>query len=486
MILLVLALAALLQVAPSAWGPIENGPDGMNAAIARELALGAQPADIAQLWGQPVHATVVQRITAQSFRLFNVNELAARLPFALANWIVVGLVFLAAERMGGFWRGLASGIICATMNGPILHGRDGSGMALTALLLTIAIYALIRMLEQRSEIRWQTLFWLALAGLLALGQPAAVLPAIIAGWSAFAFFREARIRLRPAYWVVGNLALAAGVVVFFGDQSLAPIQWRLENLGVFFRTLFPWSIIILPAFVLRLRKILRLNELTPSEAAIWIWFVSTALWILGFGVTGEWSANVACLTPVFALLASLIWERANSGMRIAGVALLVVLGFGGLGFCSQFVDDEWISLLQPIWWLSSSVIICFGMAAVVALHLRHSRAALLIIAASTVPMTYNLLDARARYDWQHSLKDFGKKVEVGYMPGTEIYLGREIEEVSSFLFYAPPGLRIQAMPPGVPGPKDYLLVCREELAHWSGAEKIGTTHSMSLLRMLAK
>ncbi len=476
MIFFMLALAALLHVATSGWGPINNGNDGMNASIARELALGLNAAEISQLWHQPIHPGPVQWITAQSFQIFNVNELAARLPFAVANLLVVALVFLIAERIGGFWRGLSSGIISATMSGTILFGRDGGGAALAALWLMLSFYAAVRMLEQKSRPQWHLLYWCAVGGLLTLGQPAAAILSIASVWSPFAFFREARIRLRSPWWIACNLLFIGVLIFFFRSHRIAFPAWAPANAGKKFWMLFPWSIIMLPPFFCRIRKVLRLRELTPSEAVLWCLFVLGTIWALLFTQTGEWPASNACLAPIFALLGSIIWERTSSRIRMLGIGLLIALAIAGLRFCGRVAGREWLNLLQPIWWLSLGVIIVFCISAIVALFHRHSRAALLTIAASTIPLAFNLLDAKARYDWQRTMKDFGKKVEVGYMPSSRIFLEDELPAASSFLFYAPHGLSlhtIQSKSEVISTSKNYLIARRADESDWPQTTKIG-------------
>ncbi|MEO7934217.1 MAG: glycosyltransferase family 39 protein [Chthoniobacterales bacterium] len=486
MIFFMLALAALLHVATCGWGPINNGSDGMNAAIARELALGLRPAQISQLWNQPVQAGPVQWITAESFQIFNVNELAARLPFAIANLLVVALVFLIAERIGGFWRALSSGIIAATMSGTILHGRDGGGSALTVLWLTLSFYAAVRMLEQKSRPQWHLLYWCSAGGLLALGQPAAAILSIASVWAPFAFFREARIRLRLPWWITCNLLFLAVLILFFHSHWIVLPTWAPANAGRVFWMLFPWSIVMLPPFFCRIRKVLRLKELTPAESVLWCLFVLGTSWVLLFSKPDEWPASSACLGPIFALLSSIIWERTSSRIRMLGVGLLIVLAIMGLGFCGRIAGREWLNLLQPIWWLSLGVIIVFCISAMVALFYRHSRAALLTIAASTIPLAFNLLDAKARYDWQRTMKDFGKKVEVGYMPSSRIFLADQLPAASSFLFYAPHGLSlhtIQSKSEIAASPSNYLIVRRSDATNWPNARKLGgnVTHVLFVL-----
>lgn len=473
-IAMLLALAALLHVATCGWGPIENGTDGMNAAIARELADGVTPAGIGQLWDQPVHSTAARWLTAQSFRLFNVSEMSARLPFGIANVLIVAMVFLIGERIGGFWRGLASGIIAATMSGAILHGRDGGGAALTALLLTIAFYGAVRMLEQRSRWPWHVLYWSAVSALFFLGHPAAAILAIISVWIPLLVFRETRIRLKLPWWLLCNGIFLALLAVHLRHHAMRFPSVGLMNSGRFFWALFPWSVVVLPPFFLRLRQILRLREMTPAECTLWCLFILGSSWTGLFSNAEEWPVNVACLGPIFALLASLIWDRTSGRIRMLGVSLLIILAISGMGLCGPVAGREWLTLLQPIWWLSSGVIILFGISALIALHHRHSRAALLTIAASTIPLAFNLLDARARYDWQHTLKDLGKKVEVRYTPGARVYMTGSLDDLSSFLFYAPQGLTIQKATPNTNiSPGEYLLA-RSESKIPIGLEKLGS------------
>ena len=442
-VLMMLLLAALLHVATCGWGPIENRRDGMNAAVARELAMGLTPVGIQRVWNQPIHPTVAQWVTAQSFRLFNVSELSARLPFGISNLLIVVLVFLIGDRMGGFWRGISSGIIAGTMSGAVIHGRDGGGSALTALLFTVGFYCLIRMLEQKSVWHWHLLYWATVSALFVQAYPTAAILLISSVWLPCLLFREARIRLKLHWWLLCNLIFGTLLAIHLQCYPMRLPSVSLINFGRFFWALFPWSVVLLPAFFFRLWQILRPRDLTPAESALWSLFLFGTSWTVFFSNAEEWPASVACLGPIFALLASLVWERASTRIRMLGVGFLIVLAIIGVKLCGPIAGREWLNLLQPIWWLSSGVIILFGISALVALHHRHSRAALLTITASTIPLAFNLLDAQARYDWQHTLRDLGKKVEVTYTPGARTYITSSLEEVSSFLFYAPQGLQIQ-------------------------------------------
>ncbi|HEX8372886.1 MAG TPA: glycosyltransferase family 39 protein [Chthoniobacterales bacterium] len=486
MVALMMALALLLQVATSGWGPVGNGADGMNAAIARELALGMRPAEISKQWHHPVSATAVQWLTAQSFHLFNVNEFAARLPFAAANLLVVLLVFLIGDRTGGFWRGLSAGFIAATMSGTVLEGRDGGGAALTALWLTLSFYAAVRMLEQNCDRQWQVFYWVALGGLLLLRQPGAAVLSLSGVWVAFACFRVARIRLQRAHWITGNLLFLAAVMFFYAEQFRIPAGINLEHSGRYLWTLFPWAIVMLPPFLCRMRRVIRLREITPAEAVLGCVFLFATVWLLVSSGTEKWPASAACLGPVFALFASLIWERTGSHIRMLGVGCLIATAVAAMTLCERVAGPEWLHLLQPIWWMSSGVIIVFGISAMIALYHRHSRAALLTIAASTIPLSFNLLDARARYDWLHTMKDLGKKTEIGYMPGSKVFIDSEPDAVSSFLFYAPHGLGIYPLRSASsvrPSSMDFLLVSRVHTLNLPAAEKIGTNSTHSLLRV---
>lgn len=467
MVFFLLALTALLHVAPVGWGPIREGSEGWNAAMARELAVGVEPAKIGEKWGEKVVVTPSARVMAHSFQVFGISEKAARIPFALANLLVVWLVFQIGERLGGMWRGLSSGIIAATSVGAVLLARDGGGAALVAAAFLTALYAAVRMLEQQSRIRWQFLFWSALSLLLALREPLAGLLLVAALLVAGISFRVARYRLRWVWWSVGATVFSA--VVYYGWS----LGWWLSGSTYLMKSMFsdrawwmawvmvfPWSAVLLPVVIFQIRRLARWHDFQPQDVVLWVLAGLTFLWAALAGPVENWAPGMACFWPICALLTGLAWDRATSGMRIVGIALVASLAGVAFFFGTQVAGAEWSTLLRPIWWLSCSVVAGFSIFAIVSVMLRHSRAALLTIAASAIPLAFNLIDAHSRRAWATANWELGAGPESGFVPGSRIFTDLSHPEVGAFLFYAPRGLTISALKNEswpVLGSDDYIL-----------------------------
>lgn len=464
LIFLLLALTALLHVATAGWGPVEEGGEGWNAAVARELAVGVEAKNIGENWGEKVSIPPAARVMAQSFQIFGIGETAARLPFVLANLWIVWLVYLIAERLAGqngLWRGLSSGIIAATCCGAILLGRSGGGAALTAAIFMTALYAACRMLEQQSHIRWQFFFWGTLTLLLGLREPFAGILLVVALLTAGLFHRVARYRLRWGWWCAGAAGFVA--VVFYGwgqgwwlasGAASGQAWWRALV------ALFPWSAVVLPALFLQCRRVVRWHDFHPHDAMLWVLGGLIFLWVSLAGSVQDWSAGMACFWPVAALLTGLIWERSTSGMRIVGIVLVALLAGAAFFFCTSVVGREWSTLLRPIWWMSCSVVAGFAVFAIISVKLRHSRAALLTIAASVIPLAFNLVDARSRKAWSHDTQELATGPEGGFVPVSRVFAEEPTREIGAFIFHAPRSLQIIPLKdkkwPSL-GPTDFIL-----------------------------
>ena len=66
-----------------------------------------------------------------SYKIFGVTATAARLPIALAMIASIALTFLIGERLAGYWRGFAAGLIhlCSARRVPARpRGHAGAGL----------------------------------------------------------------------------------------------------------------------------------------------------------------------------------------------------------------------------------------------------------------------------------------------------------------------------------------------------------------------
>src|SRR6185437_14336421 len=107
-----LTLAAVLHIGTAGWGDLYDGAEGQLAGGAREMVVSgnwlAPTNDGAPLLATPPLACW---LVALSYKAFGVTATAARLPIALAMIGTVALTFLIGERLAGYWRGFAAGLI---------------------------------------------------------------------------------------------------------------------------------------------------------------------------------------------------------------------------------------------------------------------------------------------------------------------------------------------------------------------------------------
>src|SRR3954469_1922687 len=209
-----LALTALLHIGTTAWGDLFDGVEGQFAGGAREMAASGN-------WlvptndGGPVLNTppLAYWAVALSCKAFGITAAAARLPGALATLGTVALTFLIGERLAGYWRGFAAGLIYLCSAGTFILGRLVAPDNVAALFVTAAIYCAIRGYQRQKFRRiWFTIFWvLAALATLATG-PGALL--LLAGTILLLsiFFREARLRfIALLHWT--NLLLFVAIAL---------------------------------------------------------------------------------------------------------------------------------------------------------------------------------------------------------------------------------------------------------------------------------
>jgi 4-amino-4-deoxy-L-arabinose transferase-like glycosyltransferase len=416
-----LALAAILHLATAGWGDLYDGIEGQFAGGAREMLATRQ-------WLVPANDGVPRLQTPPlaywliilSYKIFGVTATAARLPIAVAMIASIALTFLLGERLAGYWRGFAAGLIHLCSAGAFLLGRAVTPEPVFSAFLAGAIFCAICGFQRRQFRRaWYAGFWICagfaclsrgLEGLLYLAG-LCVLLAI--------FFREARVRFRfllhwtylllfvaivaPWYvWAQKNFpGFFPGMFAWDGDPGLPRWQFLLLH----FAWWFPASIFVLPGLFFATRKISRPHEITFAEALPLCWMAVGFLphLLLGhqpvYSSMSTWSA--------FALWAALVWERTPRALLIAGLGFLGLAGaiLGALAFLAP----EFLGSLAPLGpsvasWLGIRRMleiggVALGIFAVVALYLaarRRSEVALVVILISMVPIGLCLAESASR------------------------------------------------------------------------------------------
>jgi 4-amino-4-deoxy-L-arabinose transferase-like glycosyltransferase len=191
--------------------------DAVQAQIARNMLesgdwVSAQLNGVKYLEKSPLKYWMI----AVSFQVFGVHDWAARLPLALATillcWVTARFAAWAVSPRAGFW----AGIVLSTCVGLFLFTRILIPDSLLTLTITLAMWSLLRALDE-DEPRprlWAAAMAAAIGtGLLLKGLVAAVFP-LAAGFLYLAFSRQLLLRrtwqrLRPFSGALILLAIAA-------------------------------------------------------------------------------------------------------------------------------------------------------------------------------------------------------------------------------------------------------------------------------------
>lgn len=259
-------------------------------------------------------------LQAASVSLFGVHEFAFRLPSALAATCWIAAIVVFTRQQGGPAAGYAAGIVAATTLGVSVIGRGATADALLNLWLALAMFDMLRYLDNpRALYRRRVYLWMGL-GLLTKGPVALLIP-FAAGGAAYALQGRARLWLRalfdPAGWLV-LLAVAgpwywleyqqqgrAFIDGFFlrhnVERFMSPLQGHSGNLLYYLPVTL---LLLLPYTGLFLRLLPRLRKLrdTPLDTFLWCWFLFVLLF---FSLAGTKLPHYLLygITPLLVLMA---------------------------------------------------------------------------------------------------------------------------------------------------------------------------------------
>ena len=458
LLVLLLTLAALLHIGTAARGDLYDGVEGQLASGAKEMLETGH-------WLLPTNNGVPQLQTpplaywtiALSFRIFGVSATAARLPVALAMVASIALTFLIGERLAGYWRGFAAGLILLCSAGTFVLGRLVAPDNLVALFVTAAIYCAIRGYQRQKFRRaWFAGFWIATALATLANGPGQILLLSATIVLLSIFFREARLRFTALlHWTNLLLFLAIALPWFvwantqlpgIGSQFFSPAVWptaRWRFLAFLVGGWFPALFLILPALVFSWRKIIRPNEPSLADALPVCWIAPSLLLAL---VIGDRHASASMTTaPAFALLAACAWERTSRSLRAAGIALALAIGvivtttawfrptLISTMLARPLSDDVWLSI-RPLAQITLVALVVSALA--VFLRIRERGEVILVLAlAGMVPAGFCLVESETRAAPLMSLAEAARYLNPRLSGSGEVVYEGPLRDGSSLSFY---------------------------------------------------
>ncbi|MCA1658079.1 MAG: glycosyltransferase family 39 protein, partial [Verrucomicrobiaceae bacterium] len=405
--------------------------------------------------GAPLLQTppLVYWLIAASFKIFGVTATAVRLPIALAMVASVAFTFLIGERLAGYWRGFAAGLLHLCSGSAFLPGRMVTPDAVFTALIGGAIFCAVAGYQRRQFRRpWFAGFWLCGSlACLAKGLGTVFYLAGICVLLAI-FFREARLRFSfLLHWSYLLLFLAVVAPWFVWAEIHFPgalLSSFRSNNAELSRTQFlalhllwwsPAIILILPALLFATRRIIRPHEITFADALLFWWVAVGAVPLLLVGERHPWSSLSAW--PGVALAAACAWERASRALRLAGIALLIFVGavLGATGSLAPdalpfFSVTTWLEL-RPMVQLAALSLVVLSLPALYFVRKRGAEIALLLALAPMLPVGFCLAESASLIAPFFSLAEPARFLNPRLGPHGQVLYEGPLQSASSLSFY---------------------------------------------------
>ena len=454
-----LVLAAVVHIGTAGWGDLYDGVEGQLAGGAREIVESKQ-------WLVPTNNSVPQLETpplaswtlALSYKIFGISPTAARIPIALAMIGSVAFIFLIGERLAGYWRGFAAGLIHLCSGSAFLLGRMVSPDSFFALFVAGAIYCLVCG-YQRRKFRWAWFagFWFCGSLACLTKGPGAIL--YLGGTCLLLaiFFREARLRFRSLFhWSYLLLFVAitlpwfvwaqnqfpgflSGWLILANETALPRGQFFLRHLAWWFPAFF----LILPGLYFAPSKVFRPHEMTFADALPLCW-LGIAFFSLLVGDLQAQSALAAM--PPFALFAACAWERTVPPFRIAGVALALLAGaaFVAISFFAprRFYplvfgtlpgeESRYFNHVAPVALL---ILLIFSLSALFFAIKQREELALFLVLGSMVPIGFGLAESVSRSAYRFSMAGAAQFLNPRLGQHGEVLYEGPLRNANSLSFY---------------------------------------------------
>lgn len=301
--------------------------------------------------------------------------------------------------------------------------------AFFALFIAGAIYCVLCG-YQRRKFRWAWFigFWLCASLACLTKGPAAIFYLGGVCLLQAIFFREARMRFRLLlHWSYLLLFVAIAAPWFIWAQNHfsgffpRSLGWvgevdlpRWQFLLLHFAWWFPALFLVLPGLLFAPRKIIRPHEFTFADALPFCWLGIAILPTLLIGGGHAYSSMSAW--PAFALFAACAWERTSRSCRIAGIALVLLIGTAiAAAVClapellnslltRDLPDAAWFSL-RPMAQIAIVSLLIFALPALYFVTKHRDEIALFLILGAMVPVGFCLAECGSRVAPLFSLAD---------------------------------------------------------------------------------
>jgi 4-amino-4-deoxy-L-arabinose transferase-like glycosyltransferase len=271
-------------------------------------------------------------IQAGSMALFGENELAARLPTALAALALMFITYWLGKRLFGAATGERAALILALTPLTFALARFGYfDMIFTVFLFGAVALLIVAAMENRRALQIPAFILLSLAAQIK-GPVAFILvpaAAVLACLSKPARAYVLRISWIPGLIGAGVLSLPWFLLMWrrFGDAFVegyvfynnlqlfaAPLYRKRFDPFFYFRSgaasLFPWSLMLAGAAVGAVRRKMKGEAMSPRRVVLWAWVATIFLFFSASRF--KLDHYIFPLVPAMALLVADSWQRASS------------------------------------------------------------------------------------------------------------------------------------------------------------------------------
>lgn len=284
-------------------------------------------------------------ITAASFKIFGMNEFAARFPFALIGFFSFILVWLLAKEIFNDRRVSFLAVLFTVMCIPyILHLRQCRWYALVAFLSLWTLLAYIHMVNGRSYARLE----FAVAAILFFHSNHAIfIPAILGIMLQYLFFDRRRlsvVHLIPPLFFIAIFCLP--FLFFFTSSQFAARLTLLHlrhQIEFYFRMInkwiFPWAAFLSIWFFIcvRKRRFIWFLRNQPKNVYLPLFVIFTSIIFLVLPQVRAFSYINHLIPMLLILQAKLIVSWMSHSKLIASAALFLLLFTNVFGMGAPFL-----------------------------------------------------------------------------------------------------------------------------------------------------